>query len=1142
MNGCSSKVAHAEGDAGCFSFSRQFQIRVPGSKAGSYEGRKIFRSLMRHFVSSKSGLGRFARSLVGLSREPLVGCTRSSSAGLPMPLPFPEMMRGSPLLSQKVDSLKCGVNGIVLVLNYLHLGQPSVAPSCLRLGNRLSAMQWRAVELLKRFLDAWVIAEVVDPVSMGRSASKVESIEEALADLETRAKSLASDGVGAYLPSLNLKDDLGLSASGSGEVVGSAAHGAFSTFKEIEPSRLSFVGRPVFNPSPFLDSRSRRVFELPLTCSLPPDEFTGTVPLVKFHCSRSQKIKLFELLDQSGRLSLHKEEDVRTRYSSGMFAVVKSMDRDRLIMDSRPPNCLEIPMQRWIKSLASAESLCQIRLSENEILKSSGNDVRDYYHMFVASDERRRRNILTGAVHPSEVRHLSCYSSEFDKATKVFGALATLAMGDAQAVEIAQTCHLGMSLQAGVATQRNLLNLAGFHPRSRDLVGLVIDDYVSMSIVDKSAVGPTPGAVLADTMEEKYESVGLLPHKDKAFRDEEQSTFWGVDLDGRAGLIRGSLKRAIPIMGILLRTAKLGVATVGLIQILSGSIVSLFLFRRRFLSVLDYLYRSCRGREDADIVKLSGRTISEILVAASLIPVAVTNLRAKIMPRVCASDASGWGTAGVVASAPIGLVSELRRHSLRKSVWSRLLSPSQAWSRMHEMLDPEDELPGEKDCFRTNPLWLVAAKALDYELLYKEANEKPRHINVSEVLGFLKTERILGKQDFSTRDVYAMDSQVGLGCLIKGRSSSRALNAVLSKSIGQMVIFDLYQSFIYYDTSSNPADDPTRGAELRKSSMALPSWVQSLIDGDFGPFDDWASSVGLGYFDMTGLPPFSELLGEDFFAGARDESSAMTSTLAESVFPDHTDNEVSEIESNEKLLTRSCEISPADTLAFEASLGSAAEDPATRECFESLGARNDTGRESEDEAELETEFVFFSVRGPLSPELSLKVKAILEKADSTQLLCSPDEVWPSSVPGFVDLVSGERGVAKELHAATGRWVITFDIIYGANQDLNDDQVRSDIEFLLEVGAVLGLGAAPVCRSFSVAVTPPIRSKEFPYGVPNVSQKVQASLDDGNQSARWVFRLVEICLIAGIPFWLENPMQSLMAFQDPRVHRAVCKIF
>lgn len=145
LNDCSSKVAHAEGDAGCFSFSRQVQIRVPGSKAGSYEGRKIFRSLMRHFVSSKSGLGRFARSLIGLSREPLVGCTRSSSAGLPMPLPFPEMMRGSPLLSRKVDSLKCGVNGIVLVLNYLHLGQPSVAPSCLRLGNRLSAMQWREI-------------------------------------------------------------------------------------------------------------------------------------------------------------------------------------------------------------------------------------------------------------------------------------------------------------------------------------------------------------------------------------------------------------------------------------------------------------------------------------------------------------------------------------------------------------------------------------------------------------------------------------------------------------------------------------------------------------------------------------------------------------------------------------------------------------------------------------------------------------------------------------------------------------------------------------------------------------------------------------------------------------------------------------
>lgn len=61
-------------------------------------------------------------------------------------------------------------------------------------------------------------------------------------------------------------------------------------------------------------------------------------------------------------------------------------------------------------------------------------------------------------------------------------------------------------------------------------------------------------------MQEVYKQVGLVPHE-KAFRDEEVATFWGADVDGRSGLIRGSLKRAIPLAGILFKMAELGART-----------------------------------------------------------------------------------------------------------------------------------------------------------------------------------------------------------------------------------------------------------------------------------------------------------------------------------------------------------------------------------------------------------------------------------------------------------------------------------------------------------------------------------------------------------------------------------------------------
>lgn len=185
---------------------------------------------------------------------------------------------------------------------------------------------------------------------------------------------------------------------------------------------------------------------------------------------------------------------------------------------------------------------------------------------------------------------------------------------------------------------------------------------------------------------------------------------------------------------------------------------------------------------------------SELLTLALLLPVAVSNLRAKIQERIVATDASSWGEAAVVAKAPLKVCKELHRYSLRKPVWTKLLPPGKAWERAHGFLDTENELPGENDCYATNPFWETAAECLNYELLFKRASPAPRHINIGEVRSFLFAERILGKEKMSTRDVFGLDSQVSLGCLIKGRSASKGLNRELKKSIGNHILFAIQPS------------------------------------------------------------------------------------------------------------------------------------------------------------------------------------------------------------------------------------------------------------------------------------------------------------------------------------------------------------
>ncbi|CAK9092538.1 Ultraviolet-B receptor UVR8 [Durusdinium trenchii] len=454
-----------------------------------------------------------------------------SQGGFPLPLPYPEVLRPQAVGDALERSRKKMMNVVVIALNYTTLGRPRSCPSFLLPGRRLNAVQWGIVRRLEAFLEDWLIAKEVGPESMGRAAPKIESIEEALKFLTVRVQSISCDLKSDYFGARNTPSrSEGLSAD-VGEVVGKSSSPLFSTFKELDPDRLRFVGTPSFDPVPYLDPAGARIYQYPLQCRVPAAEFTGTVPHVRMHCSFEAKIRLFELLDQCKRLKIVRRDEIEPRFASGMFSVVKSINQDRLILDSRPANALEIPLEGWIKSLGSAEMLTKIYLPPGFILRSSGSDPRDFYHLFLVGEERARRNVLCGGVPPSFLKHLDCFPPELENEPTVFGCLATLAMGDTQAVTLAQTAHLSLALRCGAAHPGNLVCLSCPVPRGPDFVGIVIDDYVSISKVRDVSVKPSHGALLAKKIERRYGEVGLVSHPEKGFEDEEGLAGEGIHKD-----------------------------------------------------------------------------------------------------------------------------------------------------------------------------------------------------------------------------------------------------------------------------------------------------------------------------------------------------------------------------------------------------------------------------------------------------------------------------------------------------------------------------------------------------------------------------------------------------------------------------------
>ena len=121
---------------------------------------------------------------------------------------------------------------------------------------------------------------------------------------------------------------------------------------------------------------------------------------------------------------------------------------------------------------------------------------------------------------------------------ELYVGLACLAMGDTQAVEIAQTCHVGLCIQNRMFDERCILAMNLPPPRQRTSTGIVIDDFVSLTIEARSPDSvrevPTESSRLADWAFDLYKNVKLIPHDEKSVQDSTniKAEFWGVSVDG----------------------------------------------------------------------------------------------------------------------------------------------------------------------------------------------------------------------------------------------------------------------------------------------------------------------------------------------------------------------------------------------------------------------------------------------------------------------------------------------------------------------------------------------------------------------------------------------------------------------------------
>lgn len=336
---------------------------VPGSKASTTYLDRLWIALPRLILRSGTSFGFFLQSLL---KKPVGQQTVGPTAALwPMPLPFPEVfLKGG---NGPDCELHRAINLEIASLNWIYLGKPRCWPHELRLGVKPNRQQSAVVERFIRLSAAWQFFPEIAPADMGRGASKHEALEEVLRTLETVAQecnmhlgyqrskaSLAKSGINLESDKPNNHKS---AQAHSTHPVARLTSSNLEVAQPIVADRIKMEGEPTFDPIPFLDDRSKVLYQDPIGQALGIDAVDVPFPVVKVHATRREKMHLLHKLDSTNRLIIATADQVREFAPNGLFSVVKDLQFDRMILDARCPNLLQAPLNRWILSMGSAANL-----------------------------------------------------------------------------------------------------------------------------------------------------------------------------------------------------------------------------------------------------------------------------------------------------------------------------------------------------------------------------------------------------------------------------------------------------------------------------------------------------------------------------------------------------------------------------------------------------------------------------------------------------------------------------------------------------------------------------------------------------------------------------------------------------------------
>ena len=654
--------------------------------------------LVKEFWTSQSGLRTFAQaSLTGPT------CTVQEDQHGPLwPVP-PVRWRwtASSKLSprrrkrRRAHALRSELLNLILVsFNWMVLGFPKQPPNHARIGASISVQQHECIERLELMLRHHLDMGPFEGSDLGRASGKFVGILHALEELprsDLRVEDLfeclsnlhsSFDPYKSYFKPVRSEPNLNPPEHNphrtcERDMDGRTATVPICSAKAVTSSRVKWEYPPSFHAAEFLGPVVKEAFLDPEVLRLPADQWPPSKP-AKMHVSRQEFLKLVERWDQLGACRLFDADCKDFDEAVGIFCVDKDTEYDRLIINPKTINSRMASVSEATRDLAPGSMLSLLSLGSDECFRFSADDLTDFYYTFHVSDKRCRRNIFRMKLYDHEVKHLSCYDSSLQGRSILVG-LATLAMGDSLAVEIAQQSHCAvLRVCAGAMDPHECLRYRSPIPRSEFVELLAIDDHVGIQKLKTCDLPDNPP--LRDTTvfanaEVAYKQVGLVQHEKKRKRNQTQGIILGADFDGKAGRVMAPRSRLALLSILSMHVAVIGTCTPRKLSILVGCWIHVLLFRRPMFAIMDAVFHEGKGRKQDGVFHLSSRARSELQLLAILGPTAQADLRVGHSSKIFCTDASPTGGAVTFAQSTSQATAEIWRHCEQRGFYSKLQSP-----------------------------------------------------------------------------------------------------------------------------------------------------------------------------------------------------------------------------------------------------------------------------------------------------------------------------------------------------------------------------------------------------------------------------------------------------------------------------------